>query len=465
MGPTTRLWAFNQRSDRSDMTKDPSRAYLFASAVLMVAALTFGGAARLNPLGTMLVELASLPALVLGLQLFGRNLDLDRGGAALIFAILALPLLQLIPMPASLWTQWPGREAVSTALDLAGLPRAARPLSLTPDETWKAALFLLPVAAAYLAGRQLAFGQRALVALCILGVALASVVLAAIQVAAGPHSPAVLFDRAGPGVPVGFFANRNHQAVFLVAALPLTAALLGRMYRSVGPRRMTWGLYGGMFLLVTGAAATLSRAGLLLVTPVLIGSLLLVRQGRAHMTLGVLAILLAGGLGVGGLIVGLRGDDMLQRFEQGQIGEVRFTLLADVVAAGRAVQPAGAGMGAFDQTYRAAERLETVGPLYLNNVHNDYVEIWLEAGWAGVLLMIAFVAWWFTKTVHAWSALRGADLLPLAASLATGAVMIHSIVDYPLRSPAIAVLFGFCCGVLGGSGQDRPGLVTPDAAA
>jgi hypothetical protein len=38
--------------------------------------------------------------------------------------------------------------------------------------------------------------------------------------------------------------------------------------------------------------------------------------------------------------------------------------------------------------------------------------------------------------------------LQRAASIAVGAVLLHSFVDYPLRTETIAIVFAFCCGLL-----------------
>jgi O-antigen ligase len=90
-----------------------------------------------------------------------------------------------------------------------------------------------------------------------------------------------------------------------------------------------------------------------------------------------------------------------------------------------------------------------LGPAFVNHAHDDFVETWLEAGWAGAILIAGFLAWWVTAS---WSRLgdrrgRGAAL-SLAGSTIVGMMAIHSLVDYPLRTPALAALFALACGLI-----------------
>ena len=79
----------------------------------------------------------------------------------------------------------------------------------------------------------------------------------------------------------------------------------------------------------------------------------------------------------------------------------------------------------------------------MNHAHNDYLELALETGLPGILLLIAFLAWWCWQAAAVWRS-PSSNHLAKAATIASAAIMAHSIVDYPLRTSAIAALFATC---------------------
>jgi O-antigen ligase len=125
----------------------------------------------------------------------------------------------------------------------------------------------------------------------------------------------------------------------------------------------------------------------------------------------------------------------------------RQEMLATTARALRDFMPWGSGLGSFRTIYQLYEDPAQVGDTYVVHAHNDYVELALELGVAGILLMIAFLAWWARSSWRAWS---HADAAPYAraASIASAAILVHSLVDFPLRTAAIASVFAMCLGLL-----------------
>jgi hypothetical protein len=81
---------------------------------------------------------------------------------------------------------------------------------------------------------------------------------------------------------------------------------------------------------------------------------------------------------------------------------------------------------------------------------SGYLEGWLESGVLWLVTVVAgatiYVAW----TWRAWrSRVVEAALPARAASFGLALIAVHSIVDYPMRTEAIAVLAAFLLGVLG----------------
>ncbi|GAG36806.1 unnamed protein product, partial [marine sediment metagenome] len=145
---------------------------------------------------------------------------------ALVFCalLLLIPILQLIPLPPSLWAFLPGRDEIVTSYRLLGLDLPWRPITMTPDATWFGALSLLPPLALFLGISQLSFRDRRRLSLVVLAVGITSLFVGLLQVAQGPASPLRFYEVTNPSEAVGFFANRNHFSALLYSLLLLTAA-------------------------------------------------------------------------------------------------------------------------------------------------------------------------------------------------------------------------------------------------
>jgi hypothetical protein len=64
-----------------------------------------------------------------------------------------------------------------------------------------------------------------------------------------------------------------------------------------------------------------------------------------------------------------------------------------------------------------------------------------------MLVLIAFLIWWGRAALSAWAS---ADNRPYAraASIASAAILVHSLVDFPLRTAAISACFAMCLALL-----------------
>ena len=128
--------------------------------------------------------------------------------------------------------------------------------------------------------------------------------------------------------------------------------------------------------------------------------------------------------------------------------------------------PLGSGLGTFPVIYPLFENSQYLTPTYVNHAHNDYLEFVFETGLIGAGLITLFVAWWVWRSIAVWRAERTVGATwQRAASIVIGVMILHSIVDYPLRTPAILVMFAFYALVLGcdagpptrDARADRPG--------
>ena len=80
---------------------------------------------------------------------------------------------------------------------------------------------------------------------------------------------------------------------------------------------------------------------------------------------------------------------------------------------------AGSGLGTFEKVYRMAEDPAKVDRYYVNHAHDDYLELAVETGLPGIILMLLFLGWWGRSV---WRMLKSpaADQFAMAGAIASG---------------------------------------------
>jgi O-antigen ligase len=90
---------------------------------------------------------------------------------------------------------------------------------------------------------------------------------------------------------------------------------------------------------------------------------------------------------------------------------------------------------------------------YVNRAHNDWLELGLEGGGLTITGLLVFFVWFGRSSFQIWRPGKtGADALDTALARAGSIVVVllllHSIVDYPLRTTAMMVVFALACALL-----------------
>ena len=113
--------------------------------VYLLACLLLGGSVQ-NPHSTAVLQLVGL-ALLVWAVFDNKGQPITRESRQLVVLatfMLAICILQLIPLPVPIWEHLPGREFVRVGLKQLSLAPGWQPLSLSPYETITSALALLP---------------------------------------------------------------------------------------------------------------------------------------------------------------------------------------------------------------------------------------------------------------------------------------------------------------------------------
>ncbi len=444
-----------QVTRRSGATQLPVSPVFWLSAALLAVAFIFGGQSRDNPLSTMTVELFGV--LLLAVTVWSRSLSGTwRAGwleTILIGGMFVVPMLQLVPLPPDIWMILPGRRDVVETLRLSGIEPGWAPLSLDPESTFRCLLWLVPPAALFLGVSDLDTGERFRLAGVVLALCIASLVLGGLQITDGDGG--LFASPAGGGhadLPIGFFANRNHQGIAMVAALPFAAAFAAIWGSAASQRTRAANIVFAALvaLLLVGVLVTRSRAALLLAGPALIASIGIFWASSGDKSLRREAVLMIGAAAVALVFAAqfaIRA--MFDRFETLAQGDGRFDIWPSIIKAGADVAPAGAGLGAFVPFYRAWEPLDLMGPSFINHAHNEYLELWLETGWLAPFVLVAIFLWLGRASLKSWLGPGPqSTALARAGSVAVPVLLTHSVVDYPLRTLALACAFAFAAACL-----------------
>ena len=109
----------------------------------------------------------------------------------------------------------------------------------------------------------------------------------------------------------------------------------------------------------------------------------------------------------------------------------------------------GSGLGSYEHIYRVYEDSSGVSKKYMNDAHNDYLQIVIEWGIIGAILLICVGILIIIEIVKQWTGPREEGYrIRRAASVALLMIMCHSFVDYPLRTPALACVTAACLALL-----------------
>ncbi|WP_161485420.1 O-antigen ligase family protein [Aurantiacibacter atlanticus] len=409
---------------------------------LLALAISLGGGGVAYGLHNLAIQLFALTILAMNR---GAVVGFARNGPrwllVLVIVTMALPLIQLVPLPSGLWQALPGRELVVASFAVLGLEEGQWfPVSVDRARTLVAFCGTLAPATMIVLGSMLVLPDRLRLVRTFIVLALAALLLGIVQLGSANSFGLLYPITSKPDVLYATFANRNSTGLLFVLALALLVA-------SPIPHRREWLLasVGAGSILAVGVIITQSRSSMVLLAIVLaftafrvVSTILKGRRGARPVVnpAGILAGV--AGLGIllailGSAAMGGRAADSFERFTQGQTD--RPEMWEDGIYAAQAYWPVGSGMGTFDEVFQVYESLEYVSPRRAGRAHNDFIEIAIEGGIFTLLLSLVWLGW--SARAALGNSLAGAKWLNWGAGVGIGCIALQSLLDYPLRNQSL----------------------------
>lgn len=421
--------------------------------------LLLGGISVQQPGIIAFQSISSGAMILLALARLRHGLPTAFAASGLAIAALAIGwgLLQLVPLPMSVWQSLPARGIMLEGYRLTGGLPDSLPLTLSPEGTRGALLVTLVPLAGFLAA--LSLPQRYFVAISasIFACGLIGVSIGLAQRFLGAASGLYFYESAG-NLAVGTFNNRNFFATQLFTSIPLFAALVMalRVWRRFD------GIVLGIFsiayvsMVIAGLTASGSRSGLVLCLSAILATTLLVfrlknQEAKKAKLSKIIAVVV-----VSLFVVSQAGMVALLRFvEPAAKSDIRSTIYAVTYDAAWAFFPWGSGFGSYVPAYQLFEKPETITDAYANAAHNDWLQAWMEGGAPALIIMVLFLVWYFAAT---YKSLRLPGHLVetahiRAAAIAIALMLLHAFVDFPLHIPGLLAVLGACCGLLAHAGS------------
>ena len=413
--------------------------------ILLAALLCVGGASRADVLGQVVARTLATLVVIMALLFAPRPRSRVPKVVTLLFlGAVLLTLLQLIPLPPSVWEQLPGRALLLQAGAAGAQPW--RPLSIEPGATVNSlGSLLVPGAVLVLAVGMREDEEKKLISV-LLVLMMVSALIGLMQLSGSVVSNPLVNDTIG--AVSGLFANRNHFALFLALG-----CLFVPVWATHKVAQISWrlpaavGLLLFFFLMILASG---SRGGVLTGT---IGTVVggwivradlrraLFRLPRRARTAAVIALPITV-VAILSLSIALsRAQSVTRALLLTSDEDMRSRAFPTVLQMISTYTPFGAGFGTFDTAFRIQEPFGLLKLTYFNHAHNDFAELLLEGGVAALVLLAAAVVWWLVASVRAWRG--GQSARPMMQQLGSAALLlvgIASVFDYPVRTPMMMAI-------------------------
>jgi O-antigen ligase len=167
-------------------------------------------------------------------------------------------------------------------------------------------------------------------------------------------------------------------------------------------------------------------------------------KGAKHVLFGTLVVGLFFTVQAGLYVISLKLD-------RNALEDLRWQFFPIAMQAANEFAPWGSSPGSFWFVFPQYDGFLT-GHVIVNHAHNDYLELWLEMRWLFALAAFAGLVAFFWHGVRIWFRSEGfrseSSLLAQSAWIGLLLLLLHSGVDYPLRTNALLAVAGLLAAFL-----------------
>jgi O-antigen ligase len=253
----------------------------------------------------------------------------------------------------------------------------------------------------------------------------------------------------------GPYVNHNHYAGLMEMLTPFPMVLAATRFTGGNRKIVAAGIAA---LMAASIFLSGSRGGMVaFASQVVVLGVLLLRKREAGwkqpLMLGAfLAVVIIFLVWMGGNEVTRRLLSIHSEARQEITGGTRLTIDRDCLRMWLQKPFLGWGLGTFPIVYPEFRSFYTT--FFVNQAHNDYLQLLVETGLAGFAIAIWFLVLVFREAVRKLKNLTKSDgaetasgALTLAALLGCTGILVHSLFDFNLQIPANDALFYVLCAI------------------
>ncbi len=383
-------------------------------------ALTLGGGSAQSLWSDHLLQLIMIPLVMIGLiNLFENRLgNITRG---LVLLIILLMVFQFIPI------------GIARGLPVyTGLESGGSLLSASPSRALESVLFTICILGLFLFVANISdHQQERLIKFITLGFVI-NMLVGIIQLSYGAR--VIISDLLPFDITSAMFANENHFSSLVYMMIPLFAW----RFLATSWQPLVFVLIAIFIVLFQFAVG--SRAGMTIASGLALFSFFWFGVSIVPLKIKQLILALVPLIVIIGFYYYLSNDV--------QAGATRSIFFANTWQAIQNHWGIGTGLGSFVIIYPMYEAREEIVYVYANHAHSDYLELLLEVGIASIALFLLYATQILKHLLR--------SKLSQAAGLSILAVLLHSIIDYPLRTMAISTIFGLLSAIILSQRSSQP---------
>jgi len=435
----------------------------WALPVYLLLCLILGGASAAGVVANGIIQLSAV-LIIVAVIFAGKTRQFVPSTVNKLLLLWAASIViwlivQLVPLPPSLWTALPGRDILVEGIRMLDADvNAWRTIALEPEYTIASLLSLLPVAAIILLANRCSVNSLNIAMHVIILFAFVSLIVGILQILQGAQSPLYFYSITNHGTSTGFFANSNHLATLLLVAMILAVSgvggvsTAGRKGRRHQGRFYVWAAISLFFFVNLLVNRSLAGVFISLLCLCYFGLIILGYYRGKNVSVRAILISFTTALLALPIAMYFLADTIQTKILRSTDPAFRLEFFRNTFEAAKDFFPFGAGLGNFRWIYTYYER-ETISVTnFVNHAHNDWLEFLLQSGAFGLVIVgcgCVLVAYniklgFSSDNGASGNHKHGGHLVDNPAAwapyLVLAVILLHSIVDYPLRTTAIAAL-------------------------